>query len=290
MEREIFSMLPVRTWRWLGVNESYLPEELQTPPVPVHKTHIDVLAGQKVTRVIANRTERQTEITARVAEGGTLQLVQLQMLPTDKAGTCSVTVRAEKDARIYYTAAEIGASHVLTQVKIELAGDGSQADVAALYFGDGARAIDLNYIIVQEGNKTEASMQVKGALQDSAVKIFRGTLDFKAGSKGSAGREKEEVVLLNEGIRNRSVPLMLSAEEDVNGQHAVSAGRLDKSRLFYLMSRGLDYLMSRGLDEKEARKLAVGALFATVLERVPDADLREEISREVEERIEHGQR
>ena len=282
MEREIFSMLPVRTWRWLGVNESYLPEELQTPPVPVHKTHIDVPAGQKVTKVIANRTERQTEITARVAEGGTLQLVQLQMLPTDKAGTCSVTVRAEKDARIYYTAAEIGASHVLAQVKIELAGDGSQADVAALYFGDGARAIDLNYIIVQEGNKTEASMQVKGALQDSAVKIFRGTLDFKAGSKGSAGREKEEVVLLNEGIRNRSVPLMLSAEEDVNGQHAVSAGSLDKSRLFYLMSRGL--------DEKEARKLAVGALFATVLERVPDADLREEISREVEERIEHGQR
>ena len=282
MEREIFSMLPVRTWRWLGVNESYLPEELQTPPVLVHKTHIDVPAGQKVTKVIANRTERQTEITARVAEGGTLQLVQLQMLPTDKAGTCSVTVRAEKDARIYYTAAEIGASHVLAKVKIELAGDGSQADVAALYFGDGARAIDLNYIIVQEGNKTEASMQVKGALQDSAVKIFRGTLDFKAGSKGSAGREKEEVVLLNEGIRNRSVPLMLSAEEDVNGQHAVSAGRLDKSRLFYLMSRGL--------DEKEARKLAVGALFATVLERVPDADLREEISREVEERIEHGQR
>ncbi|MBO5604826.1 MAG: SufD family Fe-S cluster assembly protein, partial [Acidaminococcaceae bacterium] len=83
-------------------------------------------------------------------------------------------------------------------------------------------------------------------------------------------------------IRNCSVPLMLSAEEDVNGQHAVSAGRLDKSKLFYLMSRGL--------DEKEAQKLVVGALFATVLERVPDAELSEEISREVEERIEHGQR
>ncbi|MBP5736063.1 MAG: SufD family Fe-S cluster assembly protein, partial [Acidaminococcaceae bacterium] len=69
--------------------------------------------------------------------------------------------------------------------------------------------------------------------------------------------------------------------EDVNGQHAVSAGRLDESKLFYLMSRGL--------DEKEAKKLVVGALFATVLERVPDAELSEEISREVEERIKHGQ-
>ena len=240
MEKEIFSTLPVPTWRWLGVNEAYLPEEIQTLPAPVRKTQIEVPAGQHVTQVIANRTEQRTEM------------------------------------------AEIGASRVLAQVKIHLAGDGSKADVAALYFGDGTRSIDLNYVITQAGKKTEANMQVRGALQDSAAKIFRGTLDFKAGSKGSTGREKEEVVLLNEGIRNRSVPLMLSAEEDVNGQHAVSAGRLDKSKLFYLMSRGL--------DEKEAQKLVVGALFATVLERVPDAELREEISRVVEEQIEHEQR
>ena len=281
MEKELFSTLPVRTWRWLGVNEAYLPEELQTPSTPVHKIQINVPAGKNLTKVIANRTEQRTEITAHVAEGGTLQLAQMQLLPPDKAGACSVTVTAEKDAQVYYTAAEIGASRALAQVKIDLAGDGSKADIAALYFGDGTRSIDLNYVITQAGKKTEASMQVRGALQDSAAKIFRGTLDFKAGSKGSTGREKEEVVLLNEGIRNRSVPLMLSAEEDVNGQHAVSAGRLDNSRLFYLMSRGL--------DEKEARKLVVGALFATVLERVPDAELSEEISREVEERIKHGQ-
>ena len=31
-------------------------------------------------------------------------------------------------------------------------------------------------------------------------------------------------------------------------------------------------------------------MFATVLERVPDAELREEISRVVEEQIEHEQR
>ena len=118
MEKEIFSTLPVPTWRWLGVNEAYLPEEIQTLPTPVRKTQIEVPAGQHVTQVIANRTEQRTEITAHVSEGGSLQLVQLQLLPPDKAGTCSVTVTAEKDAQVYYTGAEIGASRVLAQVKI----------------------------------------------------------------------------------------------------------------------------------------------------------------------------
>lgn len=103
MEKEIFSTLPVPTWGWLGVNEAYLPEEIQTLPTPVRKTQIEVPAGQHVTQVIANRTEQRTEITAHVSEGGSLQLVQLQLLPPDKAGTCSVTVTAEKDAQVYYT-------------------------------------------------------------------------------------------------------------------------------------------------------------------------------------------
>ena len=50
----------------------------------------------------------------------------------------------------------------------------------------------------------------------------------------SASREKEEVLLLDKEVRNRSVPLMLSAEDEIEGHHAVSAGRLDEAKLFYL--------------------------------------------------------
>ena len=71
-------------------------------------------------------------------------------------------------------------------------------------------------------------------------------------------------------------------QKNVSIGHEASVSKVGEEQLFYLMSRGL--------DEKEAQKLVVGALFATVLERVPDAELREEISRVVEERIEHGQR
>ena len=112
-------------------------------------------------------------------------------------------------------------------------------------------------------------MQVRGVLMGKAEKTFRGTLDFIEGSKGSVGREDEEVVLLSPDVRNRSVPVMLSHEADVDGHHAVSVGKMDEGKLFYLMSRGLDLA--------EAQRLVVEASFNPVLDRISDTALKEEI-------------
>ena len=152
---------------------------------------------------------------------------------------------------------------------MHLAGDDARADVWSFYFGDGDRKLDLNYIIRQSGKRTDANMQVRGALLGKSVKNFRGTLDFIEGAKGSVGRENEEVMLLSDGVRNRSVPIMLSHEDDVDGHHAVAVGKMDEEKLFYLMSRGLDLA--------EARRLVVEAAFHPVLDRIPEAKYREEI-------------
>jgi Fe-S cluster assembly protein SufD len=87
-------------------------------------------------------------------------------------------------------------------------------------------------------------------------------------------------MLLSDGVRNRSVPLMLSHEDDVDGHHAVAIGRMDEAKLFYLMSRGL--------DEAEARRLIVEAGFRPVLDRIADEALREEIAADLERRLTNG--
>ena len=94
------------------------------------------------------------------------------------------------------------------------------------------------------------------------------------------GRESEEVILLSPKVRNRSVPLMLSGEADVDGHHAVTIGKMDENKLFYLMSRGL--------DGEEAKKLVVEAALAPVLSRLPDAALAEEIRAAIEGRLSHA--
>ena len=290
----------MRTWRWLGVNESRIPADINEH---VKTQKILVEAGKEDEVVLTQREGGQYELQVHIEEGAKLHLVNAQLVPDDalytghdvkaiydaiqnayaKKGVPSCIVLDTckgKGATFAYTVVEAGARHTATELHVDLVGDDSKADIWGLYFGDGESVIDLNYVIRQGGRRTDANMQVRGALLGKSEKIFRGTLDFLEGSKGSVGREDEEVVLLSPNVRNRSVPIMLSHEDDVDGHHAVSVGKMDEDKLFYLMSRGLDLA--------EAQRLVVEASFNPVLDRIPDEELKAEIDTYLQRRLSNG--
>lgn len=265
----------MRTWRWLGVNEARVPENV-AKEVQVKKILVE--AGKKDEVVLANRESGQYEIQAELGEGAELHLVNAQLVPDDVPYTSRIHVKVGNGAKFSYTAAEVGSEHTASELIVDLEGDDSVADVWSLYFGDGKEKIDINYDIRQQGKRTDANMQVRGALLGECEKIFRGTLDFLEGTKGSIGRENEEVIALSDKVRNRSVPIMLSHEDDVDGHHAVSIGRMDEDKLYYLMCRGL--------NNQEAQRVVIEASFNPVIDRIPDAELRQEISAYIEGRLE----
>lgn len=218
--QELFSSIPMRTWRWLGVNGAALPAGLDV--AEVQKIHVK--AGEKKEAVQIYRAGGHAEIEAHVEAGGTLSLVKVQLVPEGEDHADDVKVCVEEGGAFSYTIFEVGANELVSKLSVELAGKDAAADIAAFYFADKKRKFDFNYLVRQRGEHTDANMQVKGALMDEAQKVFRGTLDFIAGSAGSVGRENEDVIVLSPGVRNRSVPLMLSGEGDVDGHHAVSIG------------------------------------------------------------------
>lgn len=268
----------MRTWRWLGVNESRIPEQLDGTAVKTQQLLVE--KGKEDEVILVQRESGQFEIQVHIEDGAKLHLVNAQLVDADRPYTCRVKVFVGKGATFSYTVVEAGASKTATELYVDLAGDDSKADIWGLYFGDGERLIDLNYVIRQGGKRTDANMQVRGALLGKSEKIFRGTLDFLEGGKGSVGRENEEVVLLSPQVRNRSVPIMLSHEDDVDGHHAVAVGRMDEDKLFYLMSRGLDL--------SEAQRLVVEASFNPVLDRIPEEALKDEIDTYLQRRLSNG--
>lgn len=243
-EEKIFGAIPLRTWNWLGVND------LKTS-APIEEKIIDVAPGE---------TKKFFDVNF-----------------SGENGAKKITINVEKSGRIEFVAADFGRGNFSTELEINLTGDNSSAEVDAIYFGDGERKSDYNYIIRHRGKKTVANMNVRGALKDKSDKIFRGTLDFQRGSKGSVGREFEEVLILSDGVRNRSVPIMLAGEDDVDGHHALTVGRQDEEKIFYLMSRGL--------DENDAERLLVEAAFNPVVEKIDDEKIREKIFAEIQTRL-----
>ena len=276
MAEKIYSEIPMRTWRWLGVNEARVEESVLAPDMAAVQS-LFVPAGESRELTVVYRQEGEGRLDVRVAEGGSLKLTVVQLLPDDRQYAGQVEVELAKGASLEAVAVEVGAAKAVSKMQVFLKGDESRADVHVLYFGHEARKLDMNYVLVQEGRQTEANLNVYGALSGQADKIFRGTLDFRRGSKGSKGYEKEQVIVLSGKVRNRSVPLMLSGEDAVEGHHAVSIGKMDENKLFYLMSRGLDMA--------EARRLVVEAAFNPVLDRIGDEELYRELDDYIKERL-----
>lgn len=273
MAEKIYSEIPMRTWRWLGVNEAKADESVLA--IDNGRQELVVPAGESRQLTVVYRQAGEGQVQVKVEKGGFLKLTTVQLLPVDAQGASSVQVELADTAELEAVAVEVGSAKSVAKMEVNLAGNESKANVYVLYFGHGASQLDMNYVLVQQGKNTEANLHVYGALLGEANKIFRGTLDFRHGSKGSKGYEKEEVVVLSSKVRNRSVPLMLSAEDAVEGHHAVSIGKIDENKLFYLMSRGLDM--------QEAHRLVVEAAFNPVLDRIEDKDLYQELDEYIKE-------
>jgi Fe-S cluster assembly scaffold protein SufB len=119
-------------------------------------------------------------------------------------------------------------------------------------------------------------MTASGALFGHCEKTYRGTIDFVAGASEAKGAESENTLLFSENSRNRSAPLILCGEENVEGSHAATVGRIDANKLYYLQSRGL--------SEAEAKRLMVSALMETAMKNIPEEE-RERLRGLLGERI-----
>ena len=123
--QELFSSIPMRTWRWLGVNGAALPDGLDA--AEVQKIHVK--AGEKKEAVQIYRAGGHAEIEAHVEAGGTLSLVKVQLVPEGENHADDVKVRVEEGGAFSYTIIEIGANELVSKLSVELAGKDAAADI-----------------------------------------------------------------------------------------------------------------------------------------------------------------
>ena len=206
-------------------------------------------------------------------------LVQIQMTDSSTFDFQDTGFELEEGAQVSLIQVLLDSQHTYAGAKALLQGEGSSFHLGCIYLGDGIRTIDTNYVVEHHGKKTTSNITARGVLLDSASKMFRGTIDFKSGTKGSKGSEEEFALLFGPSVDNKSVPLILCGEEDVEGAHAVSSGRIDANALLYLMSRGL--------DQKHSKKLLIKGQFFPVAKMIEDEVLRQEILDTIERRLEN---
>lgn len=282
-DKILINTLPTRTWNRLGVNETALvwDEEntrdlgeivVSDSAAPFRadisgegafsRQTIRICAPENAQITVfetlnpAQKLHVRTQISA--AKNAVVKLVQLHtgkrdaLLRSEIEGTCA------ENARIELIQLLPGQGDVYSDAHIDLNGDGASCNTEIGYLGCGEQTVDVNMVVNHFGRKTNCEINASGALKDSARKIFRGTIDFKKGASDSVGNEKETVLMLGDNVVNKTVPLILCAEENVEGNHGATIGEMDDETAFYFESRGIDRqtaesLLSRAAIERLAR-------------------------------------
>lgn len=210
-------------------------------------------------------------------ENSKIKVVKVQLLNENSLHFDANIAVTEYNAEVDYVNAEVGAAVSITNYKSDLVGENSNLYLNSLYFGDKKKVIDLNYKVNHLGRRTNSNMITKGVLLDESEKVYRGTIDFKRGAARAKGNEEEYAMVLSPKAVAKSMPLMLCDEEDVEGNHAASAGRIEENVLFYLMSRGF--------SEREAKKIIIEASLNPILDLIPHPIIVEEIKEEIKRRL-----
>ena len=190
----------------------------------------------------------------------------------------SIENNIEENANVDYTVVDFGGKNSITNYYTNILGDNGNNTIDTIYLGKEEQLFDLNYIVELRGKKSNVNIEVQGALKDNARKHFKGTIDFKKGCKKAKGNENENCMLLSDAAKSLALPMLLCSEEDVEGNHSSSAGKIGEKELFYIMSRGFEL--------KEAMKLMVRAKFNKILEKISDEELKEQILKEIDDRLE----
>ena len=182
-----------------------------------------------------------------------------------------------QNSNVKYTIIDIGGKTSVSNYYSNMIGANASNDLKTIYLGRNNQIKDINYIAELRGEKSNVDIDVQGFLKDNAKKNFKGTIDFKKGAKKAKGNENESCMLLSNKAKSIALPMLLCTEEDVEGNHSTSSGKVDEKQLFYIMARGISY--------KEAVKLIVKSKFNNIIEKIKDDNLKEEILKEIDERL-----
>ena len=247
--------------------------------------NIEITANEntKSTIIIKYTSNQENEsyhngiIKAKAKKNSELNIVLVNLMNTKSNNFLAIENDFEENAKINYTIVDFGGKHSITNYYSNLQGDNCDNQLNTIYLGKENQVFDLNYIGELRGKKSNIDIEVQGALKDTSKKHFKGTIDFKKGCKKATGNENEACMLLSDTAKSIALPMLLCSEEEVEGNHSSSAGKIGEKELFYIMSRGFEL--------KEAMKLMVRARFNQILEKIENEELREEILQEIDKRL-----
>ncbi|HEX6289993.1 MAG TPA: Fe-S cluster assembly protein SufD [Herpetosiphonaceae bacterium] len=248
------------------------------------RTLVIAEANSRVTVIEEFRSDDLTSygLSAPVTElfandSSEIRLVSLQTLGQNAYQLGAQRAIVGKDARVWWLSGAVGGSVQHMDMQVNLQGSGSALEWYGFTFGTDSQQLLWAPRVNHIGLSTEAQIDWKSAVSDTAYVVFDGMIDIEKGAQGTNSDLRDAALHLSDKARSDSIPGLEIDANEVKAGHGSTSGQIDEEQLFYLMARGL--------SRADATRMIVLGFFASVVERIPFDEVRDRVLELIEAKI-----
>ena len=223
-----------------------------------------IVAGANARLTVAE-THRETEpLSAGVVdvicgEGSNVRYLHVQECGRHSAVFSHQRASMARNATLVSLNFGIGGRLARTDVEVELQGQGAESDMLGLVFAEDRQEFDYRTLQGHRSPHTRSDLLFKAALDDRSHASYTGVIVIDRGAQRSDAYQANRNLLLSEGARADTEPMLEIEADDVRCTHGATVGPVDDDQLFYAQSRGL--------APDAAARLIVEGFFQEVFEK-----------------------
>jgi Fe-S cluster assembly protein SufD len=212
-----------------------------------------------------------------VGQAATLRYVNTQDISERAWIFATQRAQVERDGRLDWTALGFGSANGKVRMETNLAGPGSEARVTGGYAGGPGQHLDYDTTQEHAAPNTNSDLAFRGVLAAGSTAVWRGMIRVDPGAQQTDAFQESRNLLLSTEAHADAIPGLEIEADDVRCTHAAAVAQVDRDQLFYLTSRGL--------GEAEAKSLIIEGFLESLVERLAEGPVRDEISAALERRL-----
>jgi Fe-S cluster assembly protein SufD len=216
-------------------------------------------------------------VELRVGQAATLRYVNTQDISERAWIFATQRAQVERDGRLDWTALGFGSANGKVRMETNLAGPGSEARVTGGYAGGPGQHLDYDTTQEHAAPNTNSDLAFRGVLAAGATAVWRGMIRVDPGAQQTDAFQESRNLLLSTEAHADAIPGLEIEADDVRCTHAAAVAQVDREQLFYLTSRGL--------GEAKAKSLIIEGFLESLVERLAEGPVRDEISAALEKRL-----
>lgn len=196
-----------------------------------------------------------------VGENATLRYSTIENWSRNMYNLNTKRAKVQAGGKIEWVSGSFGSAVSMLYPASLLVGEGAQSEFTGITFAGKGQHLDTGAQVMHYAPNTASSINSKSISKSGGTAIYRGLVDIGPTAAGSKSTVSCESLMLDPESRSDTIPTIRIANDDVDLGHEAKIGRIDETKIFYLMSRGI--------SEEEAKAMIVRGFAEPIAKELP---------------------